>query len=82
MKSKNKSIDLVSYKDGKKFAFEIETGKNTKEQLIENIRKCQNENIDKLYLIATNNDAYNKIRKVLDENDLIVPRLYLARAKI
>lgn len=82
MKTREKSIDLIAYKDRKKIAFEIETGKNTRDQLIENIRKCLDVKVDKIYLIATNNCAYKKIRKILNENNLIDDtRLYLVRAE-
>lgn len=77
-----KSIDLIAFKDDRKIAFEIETGKNSKDQIIENIRKCMEANSDKIYLIATNDWAYRKIRRLLNENNLIYdPRLSLVRAK-
>ena len=67
MRTKRKAIDLVAYKDGQKIAFEIETGKNSKKQIIENIKKCLNSDVDRLYLIAINSYAFRKIMKVLTD---------------
>lgn len=79
METRRKSIDLVACKDGKKIAFEIETGKNTVYQVIENMRKCLNGDFDKIYFIATNDYAYKKIKKLLNENNIDDARLYLVR---
>lgn len=81
MQTKRKAIDLIAYKEGKAIAFEIETGKNTSEQIIENISKCLNANIDKIYLVATNKSAFNKIRELLDKNNIDDERLFLVKAK-
>ncbi len=61
MKTKDKSIDLVAYLNGKKIAFEIETGKNSKKQIHQNIEKCLNAGVDKVYVVAVNKRAFKKI---------------------
>jgi len=71
MGTKEKRVDLIAYKDGQRIAFEIETGKNSKAQVLENIEKCLRNELDKLYLVATNKKAYEKIRELLVENDLV-----------
>ena len=71
MRTKEKRVDLIAYKDDQRIAFEIETGKNSKAQVLENIEKCLQDNVDKLYLIATNRRAYEKIKRLLVEKDMM-----------
>jgi len=69
METKKKAIDLVAYKEDKKIAFEIETGKNSKDQILENITKSLASGVDKVYLLATNENAYHKLKKLLSQTD-------------
>ncbi len=61
MKTKDKTIDLVAYLNGKKIAFEIETGKNSRKQIQQNIEKCLNAGVDKVYVVAVNKRANLKV---------------------
>ena len=70
MKTKKKAVDLVAFKHGKRFAVEIETGKNSKRQILMNVKKCMENGIDRVYFIPTNREAYQKIRKLLTDEGL------------
>jgi hypothetical protein len=81
VKTKKRAIDLVACKDGRKIAFEIETGKNTSSQIATNISKCLASGVDHLYLIATNEPSYSKLMRLLIEENLSEePRISLIRA--
>ena len=64
MRTKRKAIDLVAYKDGQRIAFEVETGKNSRKQIMMNVKKCLDDGIDKIYLVGANKKAYKKIMKL------------------
>ena len=70
MNTKKKAIDLVALKGDRKIAFEIETGKNTKDQLLENIEKSLASGVDRVYLLATNANAFRKLNNFLSQSDL------------
>ena len=66
MKTKRKAIDLVAEKGRRRIAFEIETGKNSQKQIMENIQKCLNTGIDKVYIIAVKHNIFSKDSDLLD----------------
>jgi len=76
------SIDLVAGKDDERIAVEIETGKNSVEQIIENIFKCIRADFHKIYAIATTEKAYKKINEALVRKNLTYdPRIKVIRAR-
>ena len=66
MKTKDKAVDLIAEKNGKKIAFEIETGKNSLEQLIENLSKCLLAGYERVYLVPTSPKAYKRLYNLLE----------------
>ncbi|MBM4305917.1 MAG: ATP-binding protein [Deltaproteobacteria bacterium] len=63
-------IDLVLEKEEKVIAIEIETGKNKPEQTIKNLEKLIKFRADKKFMIATNDEAFAKIKNLLSESKL------------
>ncbi|MFC1783763.1 helicase HerA domain-containing protein [Planctomycetota bacterium] len=57
-----KAIDIVASRDGKKIAFEIETGNS---DVVANARKCLGVGRDRIVIVATSNKVYSKIRHEL-----------------
>jgi hypothetical protein len=49
-----KTIDLVAMKNGKRIAFEIETGNS---EAVDNIKKCLGNGVDMVFVIATSHEA-------------------------
>jgi len=81
MKPGTPSIDIVAFGDDERIAVEIETGKNSIEQIIENIFKCIQADFHKIYAIATTEKAYQKIKQALIRKDLIYdPRIKVIKA--
>jgi len=70
---KVKSVDLVARKGNQKLAFEVETGKNSLEQIIENISKSLSAGFDRIYLIPTSARAYKKFYRLLGYDFLYDP---------
>jgi len=71
MQTRKKAIDLVAEIGGKRIAIEIETGKNSRKQIMGNIKKCLQANFDGILLIPTNERAFLKIKKLLDDHNLM-----------
>jgi len=81
MRPEPQSIDLVANKNDERIAVEIETGKNSVEQIIENISKCIRADFHKIYAIATTDKAYKKINEALVRKDLTYdPRIKVIKA--
>ena len=57
-----KTIDLVATRDGKRIAFEIETGKS---DAAANVRKCLAAGIDKVVVVATTPTVRNDLAKTV-----------------
>lgn len=64
------AIDLVVEKNGKIIAIEIETGKNEKDQILQNVMKCLNAGYEIVFSIGTNEKALEKIKESVSENIL------------
>ena len=77
LKMAKKKIDLVASRYNQKLAFEIETGKNSLEQIIENLSKCLLAGYDRIYLVATNRFAWNKLYQSLLPYFYYLPNLRL-----
>jgi hypothetical protein len=68
-----RTIDVLADKDGRKIAFEIETGKS---DIKANVKKCLDAGIDKVIIVATSADAYRDIRLDLQNT----PKLKITKA--
>jgi len=68
-----KSIDLVARKGNQKLAFEVETGKNSLEQIVENISKSLSAGFDRVYLVPTGARAYKKFYRLLGYDFSYIP---------
>ena len=55
----NNGVDIVACKDGKKFAFEIETGKS---DVVGNINKCLLKGFDKIYSLVLERELVEKFQ--------------------
>ena len=77
LKMAKKKIDLVASKYDQKLAFEIETGKNSLEQIIENLSKCLLAGYDRIYLVATNRFAWKRLYQSLLSYLYYLPHLRL-----
>src|SRR3989344_477426 len=62
-------IDVVALKDGKKFAFEIETGKS---DVTKNIEKCLALGFDKIYSVMLEKELVEKYRDKFDSGKMEV----------
>jgi len=60
-----KAVDILAVKNGKRIAFEIETGKS---DAVANVKKCLKAGIDKVVVVATSSGAYKQLSSVLREN--------------
>lgn len=65
--AKPKAIDIVARKGNKKLAFEIETGKNSLDQIVENLSKSLAAGCDRVYLVPTSKKGLKRIYKILDK---------------
>jgi hypothetical protein len=63
-------VDVVAEKDGKKIAIEIETGKSN---FLQNIGQDLLAKYDKIIVVATDKNAYDKIEKTMAKEGLIIP---------
>ena len=63
-----KTIDLVASKDNQKTAIEIETGRS---DILSNINKCLQANINRIIIVATNDQAEMKIFRILRDHCLL-----------
>ncbi len=68
-----KTIDLLATRDGKRIAFEIETGKS---DAVANARKCLNAGMDEVILVATSTGLRDTLVRKLPRN----PHLWCATA--
>lgn len=64
------AIDLIVEKNGKRIAIEIETGKNEKEQILQNVMKCLNAGYEIVFSIGTNEKAFEKIKESVPKDIL------------
>ncbi len=62
-----KTVDVVATKNNKHVAIEIETGRS---DILININKCLQYSFDKIILVAVNEQAETKIKKIIRENNL------------
>jgi len=59
-----KTIDLVAERDGKRIAFEVETGKS---DAAANVQKCLKTGVDKVIVVATADAVKNSLSSMLSE---------------
>jgi hypothetical protein len=57
-----KTIDLVASRDGKRVAFEVETGNS---DAAANARKCLDAGVDQVVVVATSRAAYGRLKSSL-----------------
>lgn len=67
---KSGRTDVVCVKDSRKIAVEVETGKS---DFVHNIRQDLAAKYDKIVVIATNRNAFEKIEKTLAKEGLLIP---------
>jgi Holliday junction resolvase len=67
-----KAIDIVAVKDGKRIAFEIETGESDAEA---NVRKCLEEGMDRVIVVVVSAGALDAIARAVGTD----PRVRLVR---
>ena len=58
---KPKAVDLVARKGTQKLAFEIETGSNSLDQIVQNLSKGLYAGCQRIYIIPTNKKACKRI---------------------
>jgi DNA-binding MarR family transcriptional regulator len=63
-------VDIVAKKDGEKIAIEIETGKS---DFIRNVQQDLVAKYNKVFVIATDKSAFEKIEKKLAQAGLLIP---------
>jgi len=61
-----KAVDILAVKDGKRIAFEVETGKS---DAAANVRKCLAAQLDKVVIVATTKNARRAIAAAMDIPD-------------
>ena len=59
------AVDLVARKGTQKLAFEIETGSNSLDQMVQNLSKGLSEGCDRVYLIPTSQRASKSLCKLM-----------------
>jgi len=57
-----KTIDLVAERDGKRIAFEIETGKS---DAAENVRKCLGAGVERVIVVAVSAGVHDRLSRTL-----------------
>ena len=70
-------VDVVARKDNQKIAIEIETGKS---DFLRNIRQDLAAKYDKIIIVATDKNAYDKIEKSMAKEGLIIPKIQIELA--
>lgn len=60
-----KTIDIVATRQGKRIAFEIETGKS---DTAANVKKCRDAGLDEIVVVATSDLIRNKISRNLSKS--------------
>jgi hypothetical protein len=63
-----KTIDIVAERDGKRIAFEIETGNS---DAVANVEKCLNSNVDMIFVVATSLEAMDALASVLPKQSKV-----------
>jgi len=61
-----KAVDILAVKDGKRIAFEVETGKS---DAAANVRKCLAAELDKVVIVATTKNARRAIAAAMEIPD-------------
>ncbi|MFC1551922.1 hypothetical protein ACFL6P_05080 [Candidatus Latescibacterota bacterium] len=74
-----KTVDLTAKKDNKKIALEIETGRS---DILANVKKCLENDFDKIVIVATTEQAEKKVQQILKEASLYQnPRIQIECAR-
>ena len=63
-----KTIDLVAAREGKRIAFEIETGKS---DVVANVHKCLDAGMEEVVVVAVSDKIREILSKVLPEKDRV-----------
>ena len=69
-----KTIDLVATRDGKRIAFEVETGES---DTAANVQKCFDAGLEKIVVVTTSSRIQEALRKVMSQN----PRVEILRGE-
>jgi len=64
-----KAVDILAVKNGKRIAFEIETGKS---DAAANVQKCLDGGIDKVVVVATSLHTYKRLSFLLAGNPQVI----------
>ena len=64
-----KAVDILAVKNGKRIAFEIETGKS---DAAANVQKCLDGGIDKVVVVATSLHTYKRLSSLLAGNPQVI----------
>jgi len=71
---KPRAVDLVACKNGRKLAFEVETGSNSLDQMVQNLCKCISSGYDRVYLVPTNQKALKRLSELKGNKYGYLPR--------
>lgn len=63
-----RTIDIVATRNGKRIAFEIETGKS---DAVVNVRKCLGARLDEVVVVATSTRVRNKLKDILTKHKTV-----------
>ena len=63
-----KTIDLLASRNGKRIAFEIETGKS---DAVANVRKCFEAGIEKIVIVATSPQVRDRLTAILSKEERV-----------